>query len=35
MMIPDDIQFEFNNESNSFTLTEVPEGFNVNEVPDF
>lgn len=35
MSIPDDIQFEFDAQSNTFTLTETPENFNINEVPDF
>lgn len=35
LQIPEDIQFEFDAEANSFTLTDVPEDFNVNEVPEF
>lgn len=35
MAIPADINFDFDATNNSFTLTETPENFNINEVPDF
>jgi hypothetical protein len=35
MEIPEDIQYDYNTDGNYFTLTETPENFNINEVPDF
>ena len=35
VQVPEQIQLEFNADSGSYTLSQTPENFNINEVPEF